>query len=373
MTISKFDLDALEQKVTETKRILTSDRLDMSFGEIISMYQENEIIISPEFQRLFRWSNYQKTRFIESILLGIPIPPIFVSETNEGKWELIDGLQRLSTVLSFFGVLKVNNTNLDDKEKNNWVMEKGDLIDLLEGKSKNELPLKLQLSIKRAVCRVELLHYNNENMYLKYELFNRLNTGGSKATEQEIRNCIFRGIDNKFNNLLKDLSQNQNLKELVMASQEEIEQLFLEELPLRFLSLYYIDDSSYTNNRLDITENISKYMTNFMELAIKKQNFNYSDAEDVFNRLFNLLSKLDDPLLFRASKGPFSTNIFDLITIGVSSYLDYYENNIDILKSKIQKFKEEAIYKQTTSDKISSKQRNTKRLTLAKDFFNPHN
>ncbi|MFN6036372.1 MAG: DUF262 domain-containing protein, partial [Dolichospermum sp.] len=70
------------------------------------MYEDKEIVIKPAFQRYFRWDEEQRTRFIESILLGIPIPPIFVAEDGDGVWELVDGLQRISTVLSFFGVLK---------------------------------------------------------------------------------------------------------------------------------------------------------------------------------------------------------------------------------------------------------------------------
>lgn len=93
-------VNELESQVQELRNSLTTDRMDMSFGEIMNMYEQGEIIISPEFQRLFRWTIEQKTKFIESILLGIPIPPIFVAEDNDGRWELVDGLQRISTVLS---------------------------------------------------------------------------------------------------------------------------------------------------------------------------------------------------------------------------------------------------------------------------------
>ncbi|MGA9187103.1 MAG: DUF262 domain-containing protein, partial [Methanosarcina sp.] len=82
--------EKLLNDVIKTKNSLSTDRMDMSFGEIMNMYERNEIIIDPEFQRLFRWSIEQQTRFIESLLLGIPIPPIFVAETKNGKWELVD-------------------------------------------------------------------------------------------------------------------------------------------------------------------------------------------------------------------------------------------------------------------------------------------
>ena len=88
-------------EVERAKRSVSTDAYQMSFGEVVNLYQEDDLIINPEFQRLFRWSNAQKSRLIELMLLGIPIPPIFIYELPEGKWELVDGLQRISTVLEF--------------------------------------------------------------------------------------------------------------------------------------------------------------------------------------------------------------------------------------------------------------------------------
>lgn len=92
----------LETQLEETRNSLSTDRLDMSFGEIMSMYERDEIVIDPDFQRLFRWDIYQRTRFIESILIGIPIPPIFVAEDENGRWELVDGLQKNFNYIFFF-------------------------------------------------------------------------------------------------------------------------------------------------------------------------------------------------------------------------------------------------------------------------------
>ncbi|MDW5428798.1 DUF262 domain-containing protein, partial [Acinetobacter baumannii] len=94
-------VESLIAKIDSVRNSLSTDRLDMSFGEIMNMYDRDEIIIDPDFQRLFRWDDYQKTRFIESLIIGIPVPPIFVAEDENGRWELVDGLQRISTVLSF--------------------------------------------------------------------------------------------------------------------------------------------------------------------------------------------------------------------------------------------------------------------------------
>ncbi len=97
----------ISDEIQKYRQEIKSERMDMSFGEIINMYKDREIIISPEYQRAFRWDEQRQSDFIESILLGIPFPSIFVATNPDGKWELIDGLQRVSTVLAFFNELKM--------------------------------------------------------------------------------------------------------------------------------------------------------------------------------------------------------------------------------------------------------------------------
>jgi hypothetical protein len=96
----------LSAEIEKAQRLVRTDAYQMSFGEIVNMYDNREIIIDPEFQRLFRWDIGQKSKFVESLLLGIPVPSIFVFEKEDGSWELIDGLQRISTILEFMGRLR---------------------------------------------------------------------------------------------------------------------------------------------------------------------------------------------------------------------------------------------------------------------------
>jgi hypothetical protein len=79
----------LEQALTEARNTLTADRLDMSFGELINMYDSGELIIDPEFQRYFRWEIEQRTRFIESILCGIPVPLYSWQKTRTANGKLL--------------------------------------------------------------------------------------------------------------------------------------------------------------------------------------------------------------------------------------------------------------------------------------------
>ena len=89
----------LDKEIEVATRLVKTDAYQMSVGEFVNMYKDGELIINPDFQRLFRWEIGQKSKLIESILLGIPLPSIFVFEKDDAKWELIDGLQRISTLL----------------------------------------------------------------------------------------------------------------------------------------------------------------------------------------------------------------------------------------------------------------------------------
>src|ERR1700743_3819447 len=81
----------LDQEIEKAQRLVKTDAYQMSIGEIVNMYKDAELVINPDFQRLFRWEMGQKAKLIESLLLGIPIPSIFVFEREDSKWELIDG------------------------------------------------------------------------------------------------------------------------------------------------------------------------------------------------------------------------------------------------------------------------------------------
>lgn len=348
-----MDTEILLARIEETKNSLNTDRLDMSFGEIMSMYERSEIIINPEFQRLFRWSATQQTKFIESVLLGIPIPPIFVAEDKEGRWELVDGLQRISTVFAFFGILD------SYPEKNNWILEKGDLVSEFENFACKDLPLKLQLNIKRAVCRIELVKWNSK-YDMRYELFNRLNTGGAALTDQEIRNCIFRGVSKEFNSFLTNEAKRTEFIELIGPTDKQIEELYLDELVLRFCSLY--------NNVENINENISNHMTNFMKGIVSHPEM-IKSFQKIFRRTLSLIIPIGKKI-FRGSNHVFSTSLYDGITIGIAQNIEKYEKAATpYLVEKIDELKTDDEFKKASGSAANSKTRIQKRLIVANALF----
>ncbi|GHT77615.1 hypothetical protein AGMMS50262_19100 [Bacteroidia bacterium] len=351
----KVNQEKLLSAIEESRNTLQTDKLDMSFGEIMSMYEKGEIIINPEFQRLYRWTDYQRTRFIESIIIGIPIPPIFVAEDKDGRWELVDGLQRLSTILSFFNTLKTL------PEKNNWVLGDGDLIRELEGYSCNDLPLKIQLNIKRSSCRVEIIKWNSK-YDLRFELFNRLNTGGSPLTNQEIRNSLFREISSDFNKFLKELAANEKFIKIIDVPQKQIDELYLEELVLRFVSLY--------SNR-HITKSIAQHMTDFMRSAAENKKFNYNSYRTIFNRTVDILSPLGLQIFKYNNSVTFSTAVYDTTMIGISENIHLYGTvKPKLIKDKINEIKTNDIYRKLTrSGGNNSVERVKKRIEFAKQIF----
>ncbi|TAG85946.1 MAG: DUF262 domain-containing protein [Bacteroidetes bacterium] len=324
-------LEKITQEINDQRNILKTERLDMSFGELMTMYKEGELKINPAFQRHFKWNNEQQTRFIESLILGIPIPPIFVTETPYGDdnsvWEVLDadGLQRLSTILSFFGDLKSNDEKI--KKKNNWVLQKGDRLSSIEGLKWIDLPQKIRFNIKKYACRVEIIKWSG-NYDMRFELFNRLNTGGTKLTPQEIRNAIYRDISPKFNDFLLKLAQNIEFQNLVALSEKEKSELYDQELILRFLSLFKIGKK--------LNQSISQHMSTFMREALENEKFDYENYEKIFNETIKILFPLGKEI-FRQENSVFATSLYDTIMLGVSENIHLYqnENSVNIIKDKI--------------------------------------
>ncbi|MDD1739003.1 MAG: DUF262 domain-containing protein [Methanothrix sp.] len=149
------------------------------------MYEKNELIIRPEYQRLFRWSEGTQSRFIESLLIELPIPPIFVIERTEGVYELIDGLQRISSYMHFRG-RHPERTN-EDGSPHYLELIDCDIVKDLDGLTFDDLPKTLQIKLRRNFTRVEVIRKESDSK-LRYHIFKRLNSGGYPLTPQEMRN-----------------------------------------------------------------------------------------------------------------------------------------------------------------------------------------
>jgi hypothetical protein len=225
----------LDGEIAGARNEIRTDKLDISYGELANLYENSELIIRPEYQRLFRWNQTQKARFVESILLRFPTPAIFVAEDAQGVWELVDGLQRVSTILEFMGLLKDSSGNLIAPSKLVKAGRKPRLPSI-EGALFKDFSLKARLSIKRAGCRVEVIKTGSKPT-MKYEVFERLNTGGSELTPQEVRNCIFRATNPDFVEWIERLADYPPFKENLCLSEFQESTMFDRGLILRFFTI----------------------------------------------------------------------------------------------------------------------------------------
>lgn len=190
-------IKTLADELKQHKNEIKTDAYPMSIGELINLYKDKELDLHPEFQRFFRWTIHQKSNLIESILLGIPIPTIFVAVKKTGVWEVVDGLQRLSTLFEFVGILRDEN----DELKPPLILEGAKYLKSLQGKTWEEndncLTPEQRIDFKRSKLQISMI-LKESAMFTKFELFKRLNTGGSLATEQEVRNCIIVSTNKRF-------------------------------------------------------------------------------------------------------------------------------------------------------------------------------
>lgn len=271
--------NALEKEISTARKKVFTDSYDMSFGELLSIYKRGELTINPNFQRYFRWSLLQKTRFIESVLLGIPIPPIFVFTTEGRKWELIDGLQRISTIFEFIGDLKdhapsqlLGTSFLPSLEQKKWMDDKNPLESLTEGQ---------RIDILRTRIRIEILQKESD-VNTKFELFQRLNTGGSHLSEQEVRSCTISMINEDFYDWINKLSEDANFQSAInLTETKEKEQKDIEYI-VRFLSYRNI---GYTT-KMDVHE----YLDQSVIRLAANRSFNMVKEEKVFRDVFKWLN-----------------------------------------------------------------------------------
>lgn len=310
----------LDQEIAEARKEIVADGYDMSVGEIMNLYRDNELIIDPAFQRLFRWTDSQKTRFIESLLLGIPIPPIFVVQDEGGTWELIDGLQRLSTILEFTGLLRQEGgaiapsstlggtTFLPSLAGKKWEASEG---------ANDGIGKEQQLQIKRARLRLEILKKESDPK-AKFELFQRLNSGGANLTPQEVRNSVAVMIDPAFNIWLIERANEPAFLATTNQTQAALDQQAGVELALRFFAFRNIP---YVAG-LDVHE----YLDAALESLAGNAAYPRADEQAVFSKTFGWLDAAMGPKAFKKWNvaandftGKFLMSAFEVIAVGVAA------------------------------------------------------
>lgn len=232
--------------VAEDEKPITTTSHDWTVGVLNQWYRRDKIDLQPKFQREFVWSSKPelRSRLIESFLLDIPIPPVYFAEASNRQLEVIDGQQRLTTLLKFLN--------------NEFSLEKLQRLGSLNGKYFKDLSVEQQDTIEMSAQIRSILINTGARPELRYEVFERLNRGSVALNEQEMRNSVYRG---NFNDKLADLEQDYYWRKVKGA--DEPEPRFKErEIILRFFAFVDRIDNFRGNLKQFLNEYMGKYAPN---------------------------------------------------------------------------------------------------------------
>jgi hypothetical protein len=219
-------------EIPNSRRKIYTDQGDPEIESLLGKFKRGRLVVQPEFQTNWRWDNKRASRLIESALLEIPIPTIYLSEDTEGKEYVVDGQQRLTSFFSFI------DGKLPDEKDFKLVGLK--VFTELNGKTFREIAEPIQDKIRYYTVRT--ITFKKESQEdLKFEIFERLNTGSVSLNDQELRNCIYRG---PFNILLRDLSRERDFTYLMGLSKPDKRMKDIE-LVLRFAAFHHATYLNY--------------------------------------------------------------------------------------------------------------------------------
>lgn len=248
---------------------LVLQQSDLSLQSISDMVESGAIDISPKYQRRERWDIDKESELIESFLLNIPVPPIYLAEDEYGIYSVIDGKQRITSINKFLnGNLKLKNLNKFEE---------------LEGYNFNDLPQSLSNALKiRPYLRVVTL-LRQSDPDLKHEVFLRLNKAGVALNSQEIRNVAFRGA---FNDLLFDLSELPYFSNQLHSTKDS--KIYKEMTDVQYV-LRFFTIREYWN---DFSGNMDKAMDKYMASNYKISGQEIVEKRQIFIRALNFCEQI---------------------------------------------------------------------------------
>ena len=362
----------LQQEIELVRKEIKTDNFSMAIRELIQVYKDGDLELFPSYQRLFRWDDEQKSRFIESLLMGIPTPPIFIAQKKGSKWTIVDGLQRVSTLLQLMGLFKDNKGNI----KLTFKFTATDKVPSIEGLEWSELNEDVQRIIKMSKFDLKIILVE-DNITAQYELFKRLNTGAVALQPQEIRNCLIIMLDEKFYEKIDELKEYPSFKTSIKLTEAKNEIEFPMELILRyFIAKHNIVKFEEYNLSKDL---LSKFIDTETTKLINDKDFNIDNEIVIFKKVFDLLNALLGQNSFRKYrennefKGAFYQSAFEAIASGLANNIDYWENDgREILVDKIKRIYNMAEFLDYASRGEKALSRIKDMIQFSNNFFGNH-
>lgn len=346
MTIEEKNASLLKE-IEEVRKEIKTDNFSMAIRELVQVYRDGDLELFPSYQRLFRWDDDQKSRFIESLLMGMPTPPIFIAQTKGSKWTIVDGLQRICTVLQTMGLLRKSKGDETLLAPLNFTHT--EKLPSIEGLDWNTLDPDAQRIIKMSKLDLKIILVE-DNVQAQYELFKRLNTGAVVLESQEIRNCLIIMIDEEFYNHIEAIKVFPAFANTINITETKT----VLEFPMELILRYFISK----NPKVDFTKyNISnELLADFIDKETIKilndEDFRIEEEIVLFKRVFELLNDVLGEKAFKKFsttkgdfEGAFLQTSYEAILPGLSKNIEFYENEGKVtLVDKIRQMYNESAY-----------------------------
>lgn len=335
--------DAVEQQIIEEQRVVDYDIREYPIEVLVQKYQrdrrqgQNEIFL-PEYQRKFVWDTKKQSKFIESLMLGLPIPYLFTAD-NKGRGEIVDGSQRIRTLEAF----------LD----NILVLENLKVLDKLNGFRYKDLHYARQLRFKKKTIRLIELS-EKATLSVRQQLFERINTSSVILSDMEIRRGAFEG---PFLELVTKLSKNVKFQMLCPISSTRESREEYEELILRFLA--------YSEKYLDFVHEVRGFIDNYA----KEKNREGFDAYEIELKFEDMLDFVQIHFPYGFRKGENNRSVprvrFEAISVGV--HLALQEDSNLVPTPVIEWINSKEFKKHTTSDAANNRLKVVGRIEYVRD------
>lgn len=349
-----MDSTTIREELQHQRRKVDFDNYDLTVDELIRRVFQKRIEISPSYQRQFRWDSERQSSLIESLLLGIPVPNLFMatnsSEDMGVQWEIVDGLQRTLSLVSFAGTEEQRQSvNILDKPLRIQGLQK---LESINGLTFEELPIDVQQLLLDRPVKITVLNDKSDKQ-VRFDLFERLNTGGITLTAQEVRECIFRGT---FIDMLQDLSQYPSFKQVVKLPKAREKDGTPQEYVLRFFAFH--------DRYLSFDHSVKDFLNEYTDWASSNTK-QTSQWESLFKTTFDFLAKCFPNGITR-SRSTTPVNYYEGVTVGASLAL---ERNPSLQPSTNQNWTKDQEFINAVIGATNSAPKVRRRIEWARDGF----
>lgn len=337
ISITEEEKVRAEEQIRTLRKEIDYNTRDYSIDFLIQQFRDDEFYIPDEYQRQYIWNDADKNRFVESILLGLPIPLMFFSDTEDGRCEIIDGAQRTQAMEEFMS----GDLILSDLKK----------LTSLNGFSYNDIPAYFRKKFDKTNMRIIVLS-DDTSLEIRQEIFNRINTTGREANASEIRRGSFRG---PFMDFLMDCTKNQLFISVCPISETMAKRYEQLELVIRFFA--------FLDHYQDFTHRVDSFLDEYIENT--KDSFDQSKMKSEFDSMLRFVKEYFPYGFAKTARAKSTPRVrFEAISVGVALAL---RENPELTPKSMDWLESEDFLRHTTTHASNSPARVSGRILYVKD------